>query len=231
MSRPAESRVSAGSGDDARQALVRTAAEWHTRIDAGLTAGEQEQFERWLEADARHPEVFGEMNATWALLDHGAALSPGQMGVTATGRALTLVDGVTASERRPARGRMIRRFALPLAAAACIAIGAVALFRAPSEPVTFAEVAASGEGVFKRVNLPDGSVARLNASTGIAVDFRRRERHVRLLRGEAHFTVARDAARPFVVEASGLAVRAVGTAFTVSTRAGAVEVLVTEGKV
>ncbi|MGH7957774.1 MAG: FecR family protein, partial [Opitutaceae bacterium] len=42
---------------------------------------------------------------------------------------------------------------------------------------------------------------------------------------------ARDAARPFVVEASGLAVRAVGTAFTVSTRAGAVEVLVTEGKV
>jgi len=54
---------------------------------------------------------------------------------------------------------------------------------------------------------------------------------VRLVRGEAHFTVAKNPARPFIVEAGGVAVRAVGTAFDVRHADGAIEVLVTEGKV
>ena len=85
--------------------------------------------------------------------------------------------------------------------------------------------------MLKRVNLPDGSVVRLRPSSAIAVSLGRHERHIQLLRGEAHFTVAKDAARPFVVEADGVGIRAVGTAFSVTTAAGSVEVLVTEGKV
>jgi transmembrane sensor len=55
---------------------------------------------------------------------------------------------------------------------------------------------------------------------------------VELTTGEAHFAVAHDTARPFIVSAGGIAVRAVGTAFNVRyTAAGAVEVTVTEGKV
>jgi transmembrane sensor len=52
-----------------------------------------------------------------------------------------------------------------------------------------------------------------------------------LLRGEAHFQVAKDAERPFVVSARGVEVRAVGTAFSVQMDAAVVEVVVTEGRV
>jgi transmembrane sensor len=54
---------------------------------------------------------------------------------------------------------------------------------------------------------------------------------VRLVRGEALFDVAKDGARPFVVIAGGVAVQAVGTAFTVRLNPKAVDVLVTEGRV
>jgi transmembrane sensor len=52
-----------------------------------------------------------------------------------------------------------------------------------------------------------------------------------LVRGEAHFAVAKHSARPFVVDAGAVAVRAVGTAFSVSLQSAEVSVLVTEGKV
>jgi transmembrane sensor len=54
---------------------------------------------------------------------------------------------------------------------------------------------------------------------------------VSLLGGEAHFTVAKDPRRPFVVEAGGVAVRAIGTAFNVRLDHANVDVLVTEGRV
>lgn len=79
--------------------------------------------------------------------------------------------------------------------------------------------------------LADGSVVELNASTEVSVDLAPRERRIALLRGEAHFTVAHDQKRPFIVSAHGVAVRAVGTAFNVRLASSAVEVFVTEGKV
>jgi transmembrane sensor len=54
---------------------------------------------------------------------------------------------------------------------------------------------------------------------------------VSLTRGEAHFTVAKNRERPFIVSAAGVDVRVVGTVFNVRLRSEAVDVLVTEGKV
>jgi transmembrane sensor len=81
------------------------------------------------------------------------------------------------------------------------------------------------------MDLPDGTFVTLNTNKAVDVHFSATERRVRLLRGEALFTVARNPARPFVVEAGGVAVKAVGTAFNVRLQAETVEVLVTEGKV
>jgi transmembrane sensor len=79
--------------------------------------------------------------------------------------------------------------------------------------------------------LPDGSRARLNGSSRIETDFTATERRVRLVDGEAHFVVTKDPARPFLVTAGAVTVRAVGTAFNVRLAAETIEVLVTEGKV
>ncbi len=79
--------------------------------------------------------------------------------------------------------------------------------------------------------LEDGSVIELNHGAVVTVHFTAGERGVRLEHGEAYFTVAQDHARPFLVTARGVAVRAVGTAFNVRLDAAVVEVLVTEGRV
>ncbi|MGH7956064.1 MAG: iron-containing alcohol dehydrogenase, partial [Opitutaceae bacterium] len=76
-----------------------------------------------------------------------------------------------------------------------------------------------------------GSVVELNVDADILVDFSPVRRAVRLVRGEAHFTVATDAARPFVVSAGGVEVRAVGTGFAVHFAPQEIAVLVTEGQV
>jgi transmembrane sensor len=63
------------------------------------------------------------------------------------------------------------------------------------------------------------------------VDLQKSVRLVRIERGEAWFQVAKDADRPFLVEAGRVRVQAVGTAFSVRRVEDGVEVLVTEGVV
>jgi transmembrane sensor len=83
----------------------------------------------------------------------------------------------------------------------------------------------------RTVSLPDGSKVRLNGDSEVIAEFSDGVRSVTLARGEAHFDVARDTRRPFVVTAGGVDVRAVGTAFLVRRAEGEVEVLVTAGVV
>jgi transmembrane sensor len=79
--------------------------------------------------------------------------------------------------------------------------------------------------------LADGTVVELKDDARIVADFTGALRRVALQRGEAHFQVAKDPARPFVVGAAGVEVRAVGTAFSVQLGAADVDVVVTEGTV
>lgn len=81
-----------------------------------------------------------------------------------------------------------------------------------------------------QITLPDGSVLSLSGRTAVLVRFSPEQRDLQLQYGAAHFQVAKDSARPFVVTADQLQVRAVGTAFTVR-REGDVKVAVDEGVV
>lgn len=82
-----------------------------------------------------------------------------------------------------------------------------------------------------RQELPDGSIVELRAGARISVQFAPDFRRVRLEQGEAHFKVAKNPQRPFVVTAAGVDVRAVGTEFSVDLGERSVGVLVTEGRV
>lgn len=79
--------------------------------------------------------------------------------------------------------------------------------------------------------LPDGSVMELIDGARVIVDFSGSLRKVVLERGKAHFQVTKNARRPFVVDAAGVHVRAVGTAFVVDRNERRIEVLVTNGVV
>jgi transmembrane sensor len=86
-------------------------------------------------------------------------------------------------------------------------------------------------GQRESIDLPDGSVIRVNTDSVVEIRFDSTARRVQLVHGEAHFKVAKDRSRPFVVRVGKIDVRTVGTAFSIRKDPERVEVLVTEGRV
>ncbi|MCR6736749.1 MAG: FecR domain-containing protein [Afipia sp.] len=70
-------------------------------------------------------------------------------------------------------------------------------------------------GERRTIALQDGSEVELGAATAIDVSFSANERRIKLLAGEAFFTVTKDSGRPFVVAAGNGEVKVLGTAFDV----------------
>jgi transmembrane sensor len=99
----------------------------------------------------------------------------------------------------------------------------------PSAPV--AEVPSPFLRVIQKVSLPDGSLVELKDGSHLETRFTAHERRIRLTGHEAYFTVAHEPGRPFVVEAAGVEVVALGTVFNVRIDATLVDVLVTSGRV
>ncbi|MBL8268364.1 FecR family protein [Steroidobacter sp.] len=86
-------------------------------------------------------------------------------------------------------------------------------------------------GVVTSVPMSDGSRVTLNTASEIRLALTDTERKVELAKGEAFFEVAKDASRPFVVDAGSKRIVAVGTAFSVRRERDEVAVVVTEGVV
>ena len=91
---------------------------------------------------------------------------------------------------------------------------------------------ATEAGQTRRINLTDGSVVQLNSDSRIRLTYGDVKREIQLLRGEARFSVAPDAARPFDVYASAQSFQSMGGVFDVRI-AGPdhVALIVTEGDV
>jgi transmembrane sensor len=139
-----------------------------------------------------------------------------------------LAPGAALSQGRRPAGRVLF-WAGSLAAAAAL----IAVFLLGQRRPAVAELVLTGPtgSPIEAHNLADGSVVELNRGAELAVAFSPAERHVRLERGEAHFTVAKNPDRPFIVSAAGIDVRAVGTQFDVRFDATELDVVVTEGRV
>lgn len=196
--------------------VERMAAEWSLRQAHGLSFAQEHELAQWLAADERHARMFAEMEHTSRLLD---------------GMKFQLPPAAASHVDVPKKtsARHYVRIAVGLAAAGAVAFGVWTFHQ--SSRLEYATSESTQLGEIKRLELPDGSVALLNTNTAVEVSYERAERRVRLLSGEAFFTVAKNPARPFIVQAGRVAVRAVGTAFDVRLRAEAMSVLVTEGKV
>ena len=198
------------------------AADWLARREAGLSAEEQAEFSRWLLAHPSHARTVESLATTWRRLQKPRL----------TGQADAVVQAIEA--RVGQRARRARRRVLAgmlvgtLAAAAALA---VVFFPAKPTPASPDSVVTSVSIRPERRTLADGSIVELNAGAEIAVSFSIERRQVRLVRGEAHFTVSTDATRPFIVTAGAVVVRAVGTEFAVQLAPDTVGVLVTEGRV
>jgi transmembrane sensor len=160
----------------------------------------------------------------WVDLDRVAALQAGA----------AQVQERPGERRRRATGvrRWIERHATasPIAAAAAAVIAVVGAVSIGAYQY-FDGRLVSTHGEVRRVALDDGSTVVLDSDSIVQVRFSAGERTVFLRRGEASFQVAHDKARPFIVHADNVAVRAVGTNFAVQLQPDKVSVTVAEGTV
>ena len=198
--------------------IEAAAAEWLARRDRGLSAAEQTAYARWCREDPRHAAAVRRLEKVWGALDRLAILV-----------ALPLAP--PNPDLLAPRPRWVRWAWVPLLGAA--AAVAFVFFShpaaTPSRPEKLAQsIVRSGP---ESLTLEDGSVVELNGDAKIDVQFTPGERRVRLVRGEAYFTVAKNPLRPFIVSANQVTVNAVGTAFSVGLSQREIAVLVTEGKV
>ena len=201
------------------ESIAATAAAWLAQRDDTFSAADAAAFERWCAADPRHADAVCRLERAWATLQPLRNFRP-------TAQRHPDRD-LLSGPARPSRGVIFPLRAFAFAAALMLTLGFWAVRTTSTSPLRYTTTA----GGYERVILADHSVLELNGDTAAEVTYTAVERRVRLMHGEAHFTVAKNPARPFQVEAQGIAVRAVGTAFNVRLGAGEVEVLVTEGKV
>ena len=197
-------------------------------------------FQGWLAADARHQNAFSEWEAHWATLDTVPAEAVARLRLQlardkareAAPPPTSVLGGSAAFPRR--------KFLKPaFATAAVVAVaGSAALlsWRQWQAQPLFTQTFRTERGQQTEVSLPDGSRLRLDTATQLEVAYFRRHREVRLVEGQAVFSVQTDVQRPFHVLAGAVQVSVVGTRFSVRHTpqlpgADGVRVCVEEGKV
>lgn len=188
-------------------ALSDQAIDYLVRLHSGSAgAGERMEFLRWRAQSPAHERAAREAEALWGALSE-----------------------TRSARNHRQRARRPRRLAM-LAVAACVATVAVSI--ALPEPLAglYADYT-TRTGERRMIELADGSRVWLNSHSALSVDFGADSRALRLHSGEALFEVAKDPARPFIVQARGGEVRALGTRFDVDSRGPQVRVDVTEGVV
>jgi transmembrane sensor len=207
------------------QSVNDQAAEWFIRLrDRDLTASDRRKFVRWLKQSPSHIAEFMRLCQLYGRVKRAKVptLEPEEV----ESNVIPLLQREPAPAERPAP-RLFGSRKLQFAAAACClaligVIGRVALSTNTIE---------THVSEWRQVPLADGSTMSAGPNTLLQVDYSKGVRRVRLEHGEAMFQVAKDASRPFIVDAGGAAVRAIGTKFAVDRSDQSIVVTVAEGKV
>jgi transmembrane sensor len=194
----------------------------------------------WLAESAEHRDAFQACRETWNAAAGAKTEQPGNAELSLDG-----YDGeVPVAAIR--RGRLglaqpddMRRVPLSrgtwMALAASLVLAAVVAIRhhpTAVQPPTPAAVAyETGRGEQRQLTLSDGSVIMMGPEVHLEVELLPTQRIFRLTSGEAIFTAAHDAARPFRVYAGPGWIDDIGTAFDVRSDPAQVTVTVIQGEV
>lgn len=207
------------TADATHDQVEKEAADWFARLNKlSITTKALEDFHAW-RRDPAHDAAYERIEALWET----------------AGRLSKHPDTARDIAAAIARGRRRRRFAWLRSRPTQVGIGLAAVATAAALAFAFTlerpEPYSTGLGEQRLVSLVDGSRLRLDTSTEVRVTFKPDGRQVELVRGQAFFDVAHDAARPFVVVAGDQSIRALGTRFDVRKEAGDVRVTLVQGAV
>jgi len=237
--------------------IYSEASEWLVEFRSGdIDADARKAFYTWLRTSPQHMRAYLELASIW---NEGSSLDPhhrfdleeiAQDGnvipltglelsnvgtaqpVNDSGAGTTTTMSVASSNERPIAGAtrhmLMRRSRRPRIWAAGVA---VLLATFGFWIYIGRDTYATSIGEQRSLTLADGSTVELNTHSRIRVRFTIHRREIDLLQGQALFHVAKDRARPFVVQSDNTAVRAVGTEFDVYRKLSGTTVTVVEGRV
>jgi transmembrane sensor len=210
-----------------RRRTAEQAATWLLTLQSDqLSAAQHAEFIDWLRESPLH---ISEMLHACLLQRDLAAFTAWQQLAPLDAQSPAVIS-MCASYEAPApavRWRQRARRVLALAASvATLSVLAVLAFRHFDQTVLRTQL-----GERREMTLADGSVVDLAPDSELLVHYRSHERLMVLNRGEALFHVARNPARPFIVQAALTRVRAVGTVFNVERGDQGVSITVVEGRV
>ena len=226
--------------DIPRKAIEEAAAFRARQSSCPLPEEEEVGFQTWLRASHDHSRAWNRQVKLWARLDDARA-SPA---------VAAMADAALVRLRQHGNRRRFWKYASS-PAASVLAVAIVWRAHAPTQDVIrgtasspllardmldprkapMVRDASTKVGERALIQLSDGSQVTLNTDSEIHADMSGAARKVTLLRGEAYFDVAKDAAHPFVVRVGSRQIVAVGTAFDVKIQPEMLKVNLVQGKV
>ena len=199
------------------QAVEAEAARLFLKARASDDADDWADAYAWVALDPAHGFAFAKAEAGWELTERLHELPAGRMATPDLNDRPPVTMPIALMSRRSVW--------MGLTAAACIGVAGTVALRL----VGTVDRYRTALGETRTVKLADGSSIHLNTNSSVEVALRDNIRSIRLLKGEARFDAAHDGKRPFIVEANGTQVRAVGTMFNVRLRTDLTELTVIEG--
>ncbi|WP_037488019.1 FecR family protein [Sphingobium indicum] len=189
--------------------IVTRAAEWAARFDAGdMSAADHASYVAWVGQDPRHGEALARIEANFNRLSAG--------------------DDLERTAARQLLQRKTRRRITGVVAAGVFVLSGWLIGYA-DWPTT--QEFRTKRGEQHSVALADGSDLTLDSESLVEVSLGRKQRLIKLVKGQVYAEVAKDEDRPFVVETKDGTVTALGTAFVVRLFAKESIVTVTKSQV
>jgi transmembrane sensor len=189
---------------------VAEASAWLARLQGPMRSpAVEDAFKAWLAESTANARAYARVADTWEIIPAAARLNAARF-------------NAPVSSRHPQRHVL---FAVAAGVAIMLVVaGFVGLqLRAPVYQTSIGEI--------KSVTLSDGTRVTLNSDTRLRVFYRKHERRIRLERGEAEFDDIENPQRPFLVQADGYQVRALGTIFDVYSAPRHLDVTLIKGRV
>ncbi|WP_440134843.1 FecR family protein [Chitinophaga sancti] len=188
-------------------------------IEQNLSGTEAEELEEWIKASAENLNIYNDLRSV-----------DGQLDLL---RFYQQTDSLAAWEK--ARAKMVAPVSKTqmylwsgaIAAAVILAISVI-IFR--QRTVIVYETAYNET---KQIVLPDSSTIQLNQNSAISFNKNKyhKNRYIKLLKGEAFFSVVHNEAKEFNVETGNIIIRDIGTSFDIKMDSGFIQTIVSTGSV
>ncbi len=192
----------------------------------GLSSDEKLQLQQWLDSDVDHREKYKQLQDIWknSTEDYKLYLLANE------DKAWNALRPKLTQHKEAKIIKLSTYRTIQIAAAAVIfmLVTGIIYYLASKDGVLRYETAQNEQ---KQVELEDGTYISLGSSTKIEVSegFNEETRTVKMIDGEASFTIAHHTDLPFIVSIGKVYVKDIGTVFTVKKSNEQVVVMVTEG--